>query len=57
MPATPNAFSVLSHPSLDQSGSGNLKFTANLTATGVVALVDAVGGDAASVEMNLKICP
>ncbi|HEY9224046.1 MAG TPA: hemin uptake protein HemP [Variovorax sp.] len=22
MPATPNAFSVLSHPSLDQSGSG-----------------------------------
>ena len=24
MPATPNAFSVLSHPSLDQSGGGTL---------------------------------
>lgn len=24
MPATPNSFSVLSHPSLDQSGGGSL---------------------------------
>lgn len=36
MPATPNAFSVLSHPSLDQSGGGTL----SSQATRPVALVE-----------------
>ena len=32
MPATPNAFSVLNHPSLDQSGGGHASIQAALPA-------------------------